>query len=165
MKDVTPDGVSLTEHPSGYYFPSAFEGNRIKLVRDQNDKMAKRSRGGKLKRRFLQTRCHLDTSRNARGVPCVLSAYVSVMLVRSLLLGLLRAVFIIIIIVICQSSKRFLISPVHKTDTIQQIGLYYTEVNRQLKQNCLFSSKSLCFGKLGHLQVTYTMDEILGSKF
>jgi len=38
MKDVTPDGVPLTEHPPGYYFPSAFEGNRIKLVRDRNDK-------------------------------------------------------------------------------------------------------------------------------
>ena len=52
MKDVTPDGVSLTEHPQGYYFPSAFEGNRIKLVRDQNGKMAKRSREEKLKCRF-----------------------------------------------------------------------------------------------------------------
>jgi len=38
MKDVTPDVMSLTEHPPGYYFPSAFEGNRIKLVRDRSSK-------------------------------------------------------------------------------------------------------------------------------
>jgi hypothetical protein len=76
---VTPNGVSLTEHPTGYYFPSAFEGNRIKLVRDRNGKAANRSRGKKLKCRFCR---HLDTSRGTRGVSCVLSGCMSVLLIR-----------------------------------------------------------------------------------
>jgi hypothetical protein len=43
MKSVTPDVMSLTEHPPGYYFPSAFEGNQIKLVRDRSSEVAKPS--------------------------------------------------------------------------------------------------------------------------
>jgi hypothetical protein len=54
MKDVTPDVTSLTEHPTRYYFPYAFKGNRIKLVRDRSSKVAKRSQGKKLKCRFCR---------------------------------------------------------------------------------------------------------------